>query len=61
MGDLNFFTMASLILGTLKLLGFIDWPWLWVLAPAGFVIGCQLAVTLWIAGRGLLVSRNEEW
>ena len=34
MNKLNFFTVATLILGTLKLLGYVDWSWTWVLEPA---------------------------
>ena len=38
MNKLNFFTAATLILGTLKLLGYVDWSWIWVLAPAALSI-----------------------
>lgn len=29
----GFFTLLSILFIGLKLTGFIDWPWLWVLSP----------------------------
>ena len=45
-GGLGFFGVLALILITLKLLGLIEWSWLWVTAPlwGGFVIGLFLVV-----------------
>ena len=61
MKNLNFFSVATLILGTLKLLGYIDWAWWWVLAPAAV----SLAVELVQAAFGLAVlleaGRSRRW
>ena len=56
MRNLNFFTVATLILGTLKLLGYIDWAWWWVLAPAAV----SIAVELVQAAFGLAVLLNAD-
>ena len=46
MNKLNFFTAATLILGALKLLGYVDWSWIWVLAPAALSIAAELVASL---------------
>lgn len=58
---LNFFTVASLVLGTLKLLGLVGWPWLWVLAPAGLSVTCEMVVLLWFLSKRLLAWRLDRW
>lgn len=38
---IGFLDLLTIVFITLKLLGKIDWPWIWVLSPAwiGFLIG----------------------
>jgi hypothetical protein len=33
-GGIGFFGVLTIVFITLKLLGYIDWSWLWVLSPA---------------------------
>lgn len=50
-----FTTLPGLVFITLKLTGFIDWSWWWVLAPfwvpvaAGLVISAVLMLAMWRA------------
>lgn len=48
--DLGFFTPLALIFITLKLIGIINWNWLWVLLPLFpmVLIGCAILGSLLI-------------
>ena len=61
MNKLNFFTVATLILGTLKLLGYVDWSWTWVLAPAALSIAVELAVSSTSLVVFLRNRRRNQW
>lgn len=41
-GGIGFFGLLTIALITLKLLGYINWPWFWVLSP--FWGGCLLGI-----------------
>lgn len=43
-GGIGFFGLLQLMLIGLKLTGYIDWSWWWVLAPAIAVVGLILAI-----------------
>lgn len=51
-GGIGFFGLLTIVFITLKLTGFIDWSWLWVLAPlwVGAILGFGIiAVIITIA------------
>jgi len=45
-GGIGFWGLLTIVFIILKLLGKIDWPWIWVLAPLwiGFIIGVVIFV-----------------
>jgi hypothetical protein len=49
-GGIGFFGLLAIVFITLKLLGYITWPWLWVLAPIWlpFAIAIVLAIVVFI-------------
>ena len=52
----GFASLLTLILITLKLVGVIAWPWVWVLAPLwlGFIVAVLIAVVLYVLFRDQL-------
>lgn len=55
-GGIGFVGLLTVVLITLKLLGFISWPWIWVLAPLWisfffgvFIILIVFAIGIWYA------------
>ena len=47
-GGIGFAGLLTIVFITLKLLGKIDWPWLWVLSPLWIVAAIVLFVVLCI-------------
>ena len=49
-GGISFFGLLTLIFITLKLTGFIDWSWKWVLAPVWIpaIVATIVLVVAWI-------------
>lgn len=48
-GVIGFAGLLTIVFITLKLTGYINWPWIWVLSPiwiSSLVIVCILAVVL---------------
>lgn len=46
-GGVNFLSLLAVALIVLKLIGYIDWPWWWVLAPIwATAILCFIAVLI---------------
>lgn len=52
-GGMGFLSTLTLIFVVLKLLGLIDWPWLWVLSPIWIFVLLIAAVfgVILVAGR----------
>ncbi len=50
-GGIGFAGLLTIVFIALKLTGYIDWPWLWVLSP----LWISLAITLVIIGIVLAV------
>lgn len=50
-GGIGFMGMLGILFIGLKLAGFIDWPWVWVLAPiwSGFALVLALVVIYVVA------------
>ncbi len=46
-GGIGFFGLLTILFIALKLLGYIDWSWWWVLSP---IWGCALFIVLLIVG-----------
>lgn len=65
-GGIGFLGVLALIFITLKLMGFIDWSWWWVLAPlwggAALVVVALLCILAWVAVAELLddISRKNR-
>lgn len=56
----RFLFTVSVVLAVLKLAGVIDWPWLWVLAPA-LVVPALLALSvLVLAPLGFVSVRTKD-
>ena len=58
-GGIGFFGLLGIVFIVLKLVGVIDWPWIWVLSPiwGGIVIGTivfliVLMIIKWINEKG---------
>lgn len=47
-GGVGFFGILTLIFITLKLLGVINWSWVWVLAPAWIPVAIVLVILLFL-------------
>lgn len=45
---LSFSGLLAIVFITLKLTGYIDWSWLWVLAPLWIPVAVVLAILLFI-------------
>lgn len=52
-GGIGFFGLLAIVFITLKLIGVIDWPWVWVLAPIWGGIVLALVVLLVI---GIIIA-----
>ena len=52
----GFASLLTLVFITLKLVGVIAWPWVWVLAPLwlGFIVAVLIAVVLYVLFRDQL-------
>lgn len=55
-GGIGFVGLLTLLFIALKLLGKIDWPWLWVLSPVWISVGITLAILL-----GVLIFVLVRW
>jgi hypothetical protein len=53
--DLSPFVVAAL-LAALRSVGFIEWPWAWVILPLWAVIGAIIS-NIWIVARYIIVLR----
>lgn len=56
-GGIGFFGLLAIVFITLKLLGYINWSWFWVLSPIWG--GCLLGIVVLavVVGFALLFSR----
>jgi len=45
-GGIGFFGLLTIVFIVLRLTGFIDWSWLWVLAPLWMPIALVLAIVI---------------
>ena len=43
-GGIGFFGLLTIVFITLKLIGTIDWPWVWVLSPIWIPIALVIAI-----------------
>lgn len=55
-GGIGFFDALALIFIVLKLVGIIDWSWVWVLSPIwiGWIISLVLIIIIYIVARFIL-------
>lgn len=66
-GGIGLHTVLTLIFIVLKLVGVIDWKWVWVLAPTWIVLALNIIVLLiyiflvyWHRGL-ILMEENVKW
>lgn len=56
-GGIGFFGLLTIVFIVLKLLGIIDWEWIWVLAPIWIPLSLVL-IGLLLGGAGYLAYRQ---
>ena len=62
-GGISFFGLLTIVFITLKLIGTIDWSWLWVLSPIWIPIALVfliLLIQLTIAALGSANDKNKD-
>lgn len=62
-GGLGFFSVLGLIFIVLKLVGVIDWPWIWVLSPFWIPVALVLAIVtivILVVGFGSIFHNDDE-
>jgi len=63
-GGIGFFGLLTIVFITLKLTGFINWNWIWVLSPLWFpvavLVGLGVICFLMAAGLVFLDSRGVK-
>lgn len=58
---IGFFGLLTIVLITLKLIGYLTWSWLWVLSPLLIpVIIFTFLVILFVLGIGIAQSRGQN-
>ena len=57
---IGFSGFLTLLFIGLKLTGYVDWPWIWVLAPFWIVLSIKLVVSLAIAGLIIFVEARKK-
>lgn len=62
-GGIGFLGLLAIVFITLKLIGTIDWPWIWILSPIWAPIAILIAIVIiaiLIAAFATVFSRNED-
>jgi len=59
-GGVSFFGALFLVLLTLKLTGYIDWPWVWVAAPLWVLPSLVLVIWLFLVIGSKVVKAIER-
>lgn len=62
-GGIGFFGLLAIVFITLKLIGTIDWPWVWVLSPIWAPIALAIAIiiiAILIAGFATAFSKKDD-
>jgi TRAP-type C4-dicarboxylate transport system permease small subunit len=62
-GGISFFGLLTIVFITLKLIGTIDWSWLWVLSPIWIpfaLVFLILLIQLIIAAFGSVNDKNKD-
>lgn len=62
-GGISFFGLLTIVFITLKLIGTIDWSWLWVLSPIWIpfaLVFLILLIQLTIAAFGSVSDKNKD-
>ena len=55
-GGIGFCGLLTIVFIVLKLIGIIDWSWIWVLAP----LWIELIIVLVIVGVAVVILKREE-
>ena len=53
-GGIGFFGLLAVVFITLRLLGQISWPWVWVLSPIWIPVAVAVVILLAVVVAGLL-------
>lgn len=62
-GGIGFFGLLTIVFITLKLIGTIDWPWIWVLSPIWIPIALVTAIVsiaVLIVGFSAAFSKDKD-
>ena len=62
-GGIGFFGLLAIVFITLKLIGTIDWPWVWVLSPIWVPIALVIAIisiVFLIVGFSTAFSKDKD-
>ena len=62
-GGIGFFGLLTIVFITLKLIGTIDWPWIWVLSPIWIPIALVTAIVsiaVLIVGFSTAFSKDKD-
>lgn len=62
-GGIGFFGLLTIVFITLKLIGTIDWPWVWVLSPIWIPIALVTAIVsiaVLIVGFSAAFSKDKD-
>lgn len=58
-GGIGFAGLLAIVFITLKLIGKIDWPWIWVLSPIWISAGIVILILLIFLGTWLVVASKS--
>jgi len=59
-GGIGFFGILTLIFITLKLVGIVNWSWVWVLAPIWIPLALTVAIILVVFGFISLIATKKS-
>ncbi len=62
-GGIGFFGLLAIVFITLKLIGTIDWPWIWILSPIWLPIALVIAIVsiaVLIVGFSAAFSKDKD-
>ena len=62
-GGIGFFGLLTIVFITLKLIGTIDWPWIWVLSPVWIpiaIVTAIVSIAVLIVGFSTVFSKDKD-
>lgn len=59
-GGIGFFGLLAIVFITLRLLGQISWPWVWVLSPIWIPVAVAVVILLAVVVAGLIRASRDN-